>query len=152
MKKILVTVSTWLRSIVTAISKGEMAEVKGDNNKYVELPTNEACSSSTSHTDPLLLRMGEYVGEHYEVRLNRLSQHYGWLPRCTTICTSCPPHGHGGYRPPQFRLLPQAVGRTSGAHPQPPPLRGGVAWSGLISCQCQPIYELSAYRYGGQLI
>ncbi len=34
----------------------------------------------SSLKDSLLIRMEEYVGEHYEVRLNRLSQHYELSP------------------------------------------------------------------------
>ena len=79
MKKIFVTVSKWLRSIVTTISKGEWLRVNND----VNLPIKQAKKQSSlaeGESNPLLVRMEEYVEEHYAVRFNRLSQHYELSP------------------------------------------------------------------------
>ena len=94
MKKIFVKVGTWLRSIVTTMM-GEEGRVKREEvkdtqsvyvdvnvNDDVDLPVKEArislkrSSLAAGESNSLLVRMEEYVGEHYDVRLNRLSQHY----------------------------------------------------------------------------
>ena len=47
------------------------------NSGMIEASLN---AKRSSLKDSLLIRMEEYVGEHYEVRLNRLSQHYELSP------------------------------------------------------------------------
>lgn len=55
-------------------------------NDDVDLPVKEArislkrSSLAEGESNSLLVRMEEYVGEHYDVRLNRLSQHYELSP------------------------------------------------------------------------
>lgn len=67
MRKILVTVMTWLRSKVTATFKRKEKDLQCDT------PIRE---KGGSVVDTMLIRMEEFVGDRYEVRLNRLSQHY----------------------------------------------------------------------------
>lgn len=67
MRKILVTVMTWLRSKVTATFKRKEKDLQCDT------PMRE---KGGSVVDTMLIRMEEFVGDRYEVRLNRLSQHY----------------------------------------------------------------------------
>lgn len=83
MKKIFVTVSKWLRSIVTTISKGEWLRVNDNVDDDVNLPIKQAKKQSSlteGESNPLLVRMEEYIEEHYAVRFNRLSQHYELSP------------------------------------------------------------------------
>ena len=98
MKKIFVKVSTWLRSIVTTMM-GEEGRVKREEvkdtqsvyvdvnvNDDVDLPVKEArislkrSSLAEGESNSLLVRMEEYIEEHYAVRFNRLSQHYELSP------------------------------------------------------------------------
>ena len=67
MRKILVTVMTWLRSEVMATFKRKEKDLQCDT------PMRE---KGGSVVDTMLIRMEEFVGDRYEVRLNRLSQHY----------------------------------------------------------------------------
>ena len=67
MRKILVTVMTWLRSKVTATFKRKEKDLQCDT------PMREKGGSAV---DTMLIRMEEFVGDRYEVRLNHLSQHY----------------------------------------------------------------------------
>ena len=83
MKKIFVTVSKWLRSIVTTISKGEWLRVNDNVDDNVNLPIKQAKKQSSlteGESNPLLVRMEEYIEEQYAVRFNRLSQHYELSP------------------------------------------------------------------------
>ena len=90
MKKLFVKVSAWLRSIVTAMAKSEERNVKGEETgampssvKYDQTPFGPTAVAIPPTTlpvpaapDTLMLRMEEFMAVHYEVRLNRLSQHY----------------------------------------------------------------------------
>ena len=87
-----------MRSIVTTMmgeeGKVKREEVKDTQSVYVDvnvnddvdLPVKEArislkrSSLAEGESNSLLVRMEEYVGEHYDVRLNRLSQHYELSP------------------------------------------------------------------------
>ena len=67
MRKILVTVMTWLRSRVTAAFKRKENGLQCGASMM---------GKGSSPADTMLIRMEEFVGDRYEVRLNRLSQHY----------------------------------------------------------------------------
>ena len=82
-KNLLLKVSEWLRRRVTAL-KSEKGAVKreelpeeGMTPKSEEPMENRAtlgANRSTSNAETLMMRMEEFIGEHYEVRLNKLSQ------------------------------------------------------------------------------
>ena len=67
MRKFLVTVMTWLRSRVTAAFKRKENGLQCGASMM---------GKGSSPADTMLIRMEEFVGDRYEVRLNRLSQHY----------------------------------------------------------------------------
>ena len=71
-KNLLLKVGEWLRRRVTAL-----ASEKG-TGKREELQTARSPHLPPSYPngETLMLRMAEFIGEHYEVRLNQLSQQY----------------------------------------------------------------------------
>lgn len=84
-KNLLLKVSEWLRRRVTALAsekgtvKREELPEEGMTPKSEEPMESRAAlgtNRSTTSTDTLMLRMEEFVREHYEVRLNQLSQQY----------------------------------------------------------------------------
>ena len=84
-KNLLLKVSEWLRRRVTALAsekgtvKREELPEEGMAPKSEEPMESRAAlgtNRSTTNTDTLMLRMEEFVREHYEVRLNQLSQQY----------------------------------------------------------------------------
>ena len=93
MRKLLVKVSAWLRSIVTAMAKSEKKNVilskaknlaggPGDGSLGV-LRVAEGSSERGTTPDNLMMRMEAFFDDHYKVRLNRLSQHYELCERGT---------------------------------------------------------------------
>ena len=87
MRKLLVKVNAWLRSIVTARAKSEKKVL---NEKAATKPsavqsdqTPFAPQASPAAHDNLMMRMEAFIADHYEVRLNRLSQHYELCERGT---------------------------------------------------------------------
>ena len=99
MKKILMKVCEWLKVAMQGLKvkgdrlrvKGDRLEVKGNRgeaapavgsrplaigNKQLGAADNQELTANSSHGDSLMLRMAEFVGEHYEVRYNRPSQQY----------------------------------------------------------------------------
>ncbi len=87
MRKLLVKVSAWLRSIVTAMAKREKKVL---NEKAATKPsavqsdqTPYGPQASPAAHDNLMMRMETFVDDHYKVRLNRLSQRYELCERGT---------------------------------------------------------------------
>ena len=85
MNKILMKVCEWLMAATQCLKlKGDGGEVKqqscnekdGENEKNNRRQSSSSLSSSSSESASLMLRMEEFVAEHYEVRYNRLSQQY----------------------------------------------------------------------------
>ena len=83
MKKLFVKVSTWLRSIVTAMMMSEELKVKSEEvkvEKHGVETGDKTLNPQLSALNPtpynLMMRMEAFIDDHYEVRLNRLSQHY----------------------------------------------------------------------------
>ena len=83
MKKLFVKVSTWLRSIVTAMTMSEELKVKSEEvkvEKHGVETGDKTLNPQLSALNPtpynLMMRMEAFIDDHYEVRLNRLSQHY----------------------------------------------------------------------------
>ena len=84
-KNLLLRVSEWLRRRVTAL-KSEKGAVKREelreegmtpkSEEPMESRATLGANRSTSNAETLMMRMEEFIGEHYEVRLNRLSQQY----------------------------------------------------------------------------
>lgn len=85
MNKILMKVCEWLMAATQCLKlKGDGGEAKqqncsgkdGENEKNNRRQSSLSLSSSSSESASLMLRMEEFVAEHYEVRYNRLSQQY----------------------------------------------------------------------------
>ena len=84
-KNLLLKVSEWLRRRVTAL-KSEKGAVKREelreegmtpkSEEPMESRATLGANRSTSNAETLMMRMEEFIGEHYEVRLNKLSQQY----------------------------------------------------------------------------
>ena len=74
MKRFFVKVSTWLRSIVTAMMMSEELKVKSEEVKVEMCRAEDKALNPTS--DNLMMRMEAFIDDHYKVRLNRLSQYY----------------------------------------------------------------------------
>ena len=93
MRKLLVKVSAWLRSIVTARAKSEkknviLSKAKNlaggpDDGSFGVLRVTEVSGERGTTPDNLMMRMEAFIADHYEVRLNRLSQHYELCERGT---------------------------------------------------------------------
>ena len=93
MRKLLVKVSAWLRSIVTARAKSEkknviLSKAKNlaggpDDGSFGVLRVTEVSGERGTTPDNLMMRMEVFIADHYEVRLNRLSQHYELCERGT---------------------------------------------------------------------
>ena len=93
MRKLLVKVSAWLRSIVTARAKSEkknviLSKTKNlaggpDDGSFGVLRVTEVSGERGTTPDNLMMRMEAFIADHYEVRLNRLSQHYELCERGT---------------------------------------------------------------------
>ena len=96
MKKFLEKVGEWLRRRVTAL-RSEKGRVKSEegrgDSQGLDVDVNDNCSLKSevlqetsinsqlsplnnANHDPLLLRIEEFIGEHYRVRFNVLSQQY----------------------------------------------------------------------------
>ena len=79
MKKLFVKAFEWLRRRVTAMMKGEELRITSEEKDELSYPLplqRESVKTSYSEPDSLMLRMVEFVDEHYEVRYNCLSQQY----------------------------------------------------------------------------
>ena len=79
MKKLFVKAFEWLRRRVTAMMKGEELRITSEEKDELSntLPLlRESVKTPYSEPDSLMLRMVEFVDEHYEVRYNCLSQQY----------------------------------------------------------------------------
>ena len=93
MRKLLVKVSAWLRSIVTARVKSEkknviLSKAKNlaggpDDGSFGVLRVTEVSGERGTTPDNLMLRMEVFIDDRYKVRLNRLSQHYELCERGT---------------------------------------------------------------------
>ena len=79
MKKLFVKAFEWLRRRVTAMMKGEELRITSEEKDDLSYPLplqRESVKTPYSEPDSLMLRMVEFVDEHYEVRYNCLSQQY----------------------------------------------------------------------------
>ncbi len=79
MKKLFVKAFEWLRRRVTAMMKGEELRITSEEKDELSYPLplqRESVKTPYSEPDSLMLRMVEFVDEHYEVRYNCLSQQY----------------------------------------------------------------------------
>ena len=77
-KNLLLKASKWLRRLVTALRDTQSVYVKDNDDDNLGTINGEASLNTkrSSLTDSLMLRMEEFITDHYNVRYNRLSQQY----------------------------------------------------------------------------
>ena len=83
MKKLFVKVCTWLRSIVPAMTMSNELKAKSEEVKEEKQQPDAGNKVLNPTSDNLMMRMASFIDDHYEVRLNRLSQHYELCERST---------------------------------------------------------------------
>ena len=77
-KNLLLKTRKWLRRIVTALRDTQSVYVKDNDDDNLGTIKGEASLNTkrSSLIDSLMLRMEEFITDHYNVRYNRLSQQY----------------------------------------------------------------------------
>ena len=77
-KNLLLKASKWLRRIVTALRDTQSVYVNDNDDDNLGTIKGEASLNTkrSSLIDSLMLRMEEFITDHYNVRYNRLSQQY----------------------------------------------------------------------------
>ena len=77
-KNLLLKASKWLRRLVTALRDTQSVYVKDNDDDNLGTIKGEASLNTkrSSLIDSLMLRMEEFITNHYNVRYNRLSQQY----------------------------------------------------------------------------